>query len=48
MEQFVMFLVWIIFGVWMFGCLRQVGCFRCVLVRYIGLIITLMLVSALL
>ncbi len=46
MEQFLMFLVWVVFGVWMFACLRKVGCVRCILIRYTGLIICLMLVSA--
>lgn len=47
MEQFLMFLVWIVFGVWMFACLREVSCFRCILIRYTGLIITLLVISAL-
>lgn len=46
MEQFLMFIVWVVFGVWMFGCLRKVSCFQCIFFRYVGLIITLMVVSA--
>jgi len=48
MEQFVMFVLWAIFGVWMFGCIGKVGCIRCVLIRYTALIISLLLTSALL
>lgn len=47
MEQFLMFVLWLVFGVWMFKCIGKVGCVRCVLIRYTALIICLIIVSAL-
>jgi len=43
-----MFLVWVVYGTWMYKCIGKVSCIRCVLIRYTALIITLMVVSALL
>lgn len=48
MEQFVMFVLWVGFGIWMYGCIGKVNCLRCVLGRYTALIICLVTVSALL
>lgn len=48
MEQFLMFVEWIVFGVWMYACIGKPGCFRCVIIRYTLLIVCLILTSALL
>lgn len=43
-----MFVVWVLFGIWMFRCLGRTPkqCLQCILGRYIGLFVVLALITA--
>lgn len=47
MIQFLMFIAWSAFGLWMFRCLGRTPkqCLQCVIMRYIGLIVVLVLIT---
>lgn len=49
MEQLLMFIVWAVFGVWMWRCVGRTPkqCLQCIVGRYIGLIAALLIVSVL-
>lgn len=49
MIQILMFIAWLVFGVWMFRCLRRTPkqCLQCIVGRYIGLIVVLILITLL-
>lgn len=49
MIQILMFIAWLVFGVWMFRCLGRTPkqCLQCVVGRYIGLIVVLILITLL-
>lgn len=47
--QFLMFIAWSAFGLWMFRCLGRTPklCLQCVLGRYVGLIVVLIAITLL-
>ncbi|MNB75791.1 hypothetical protein D3C75_224480 [compost metagenome] len=50
MEQVVMFIIWVVCGVWMWRCVGRPPkqCLQCIVTRYIILIVALLIASALL